>query len=400
MPDHPRSRGVYGTHFRFLSVAVGSSPLARGLLSITRAHRAAGGIIPARAGFTPIQTTQLGDIEDHPRSRGVYAENLRARAGEGGSSPLARGLQSELLRDGVRRRIIPARAGFTTVSDRPHTKPADHPRSRGVYVGISNLPTFSVRIIPARAGFTTPGPGVRGRSGDHPRSRGVYDSGPRTGAGSYGSSPLARGLQRIRAHRGDLLGIIPARAGFTWRSPSAPRQSPDHPRSRGVYAEEMRARAGEGGSSPLARGLRSSSRTGKRPARIIPARAGFTIRKSLGSFMTRDHPRSRGVYRHPCTGGGVREGSSPLARGLQMYALYSKPRDGIIPARAGFTYRIVRPVRQSEDHPRSRGVYPHRILPPNRHRGSSPLARGLRTWYLMMKYLGGIIPARAGFTFH
>ena len=30
--------------------------------------------------------------------------------------------------------------------------------------------------------------------------------------------------------------------------------------------------------------------------RIIPARAGFTLRKTITMCMVRDHPRSRGVY--------------------------------------------------------------------------------------------------------
>ena len=50
-----------------------------------------------------------------------------------------------------------------------------------------------------------------------------------------------------------------------------------------------------------------------------------------------DHPRSRGVYVMKNALEKGEEGSSPLARGLLMYALISKPRTGIIPARAGFT---------------------------------------------------------------
>ena len=50
-----------------------------------------------------------------------------------------------------------------------------------------------------------------------------------------GSSPLARGLLVSRQHRGPIVRIIPARAGFTEWSVSSAETGEDHPRSRGVY---------------------------------------------------------------------------------------------------------------------------------------------------------------------
>ena len=52
-----------------------------------------------------------------------------------------------------------------------------------------------------------------------------------------GSSPLARGLPALKSLEIDRAWIIPARAGFTGRTPSTRRAVPDHPRSRGVYLE-------------------------------------------------------------------------------------------------------------------------------------------------------------------
>ena len=54
-----------------------------------------------------------------------------------GSSPLARGLHSALLVRHGQFRIIPARAGFTISSNRPPLTHRDHPRSRGVYTGLT-----------------------------------------------------------------------------------------------------------------------------------------------------------------------------------------------------------------------------------------------------------------------
>ena len=51
---------------------------------------------------------------DHPRSRGVYDCRDSGGKDRAGSSPLARGLPAVKIFDAGARRIIPARAGFTT----------------------------------------------------------------------------------------------------------------------------------------------------------------------------------------------------------------------------------------------------------------------------------------------
>ena len=71
--------------------------------------------------------------------------------------------------------------------------------------------------------------------------------------------------------------IIPARAGFT---------------SGFAYS----ASGKDGGSSPLARGLRRRRMGSRKDRGIIPARAGFTMLRAWLSPSTWDHPRSRGVY--------------------------------------------------------------------------------------------------------
>ena len=50
------------------------------------------------------------------------------------------------------------------------------------------------------------------------------------------------------------------------------------------------------GSSPLARGLLALSGGTEGRVWIIPARAGFTIKERDGELISKDHPRSRGVY--------------------------------------------------------------------------------------------------------
>ena len=273
--DHPRSRGVYCGASRRVSLASGSSPLARGLLGVLRGSSDRPGIIPARAGFTSGVSSGLAAKRDHPRSRGVYMVPAVNTAPNPGSSPLARGLPGRLVVRRLGVRIIPARAGFTACA------------------------WFQVVMI-----------------ADHPRSRGVYLSRRRMRRMLRGSSPLARGLPHCTAPYTCSRGIIPARAGFTGGAPAESDGPGDHPRSRGVYPSFSAILSAVFGSSPLARGLRVRVLLFLVVVRIIPARAGFTGPGPRRRCPHRDHPRSRGVYIQSAVRTVADFGSSPLARGL------------------------------------------------------------------------------------
>ena len=284
--DHPRSRGVYMAATRALGAPAGSSPLARGLPPLARALGGAHGIIPARAGFTPTHTRMPRRRPDHPRSRGVYSRGCSWCASSAGSSPLARGLLSAAVMVVISWGIIPARAGFT------------------------------VALIDADAAYP-----------DHPRSRGVYGSQRPPAVAAAGSSPLARGLRGVAAD-----ALLPGG---------------DHPRSRGVYRAPLMCRGSVCGSSPLARGLPARADPGEDHHRIIPARAGFTGVAADALLPGGDHPRSRGVYTVGWTSSGAPGGSSPLARGLRSGSVRRRRRTRIIPARAGFTASPAAPTRTS-----------------------------------------------------
>ena len=172
-------------------------------------------------------------------------------------------------------------------------------------------------------------------------------------------------------------GIIPARAGFTPDRATKAAKTRDHPRSRGVY----RPLSGQGppvsGSSPLARGLPGPRTRRTRRRGIIPARAGFTPTIIREEHRLTDHPRSRGVYTAHFLDGITAAGSSPLARGLRPLRHRIRRRRRIIPARAGFTVTSWSITAWSADHPRSRGVYVWKLAIGCTFQGSSPLARGL-----------------------
>ena len=277
----------------------------------------------------------------------------------------------------VRNRIIPARAGFTSQWEYYDVNATDHPRSRGVYRtgrrrnhcregssplarGLRKALSRSYtgrRIIPARAGFTgAPGTRAPGDT-DHPRSRGVYAAWDGGVLALGGSSPLARGLRSFMMSSSSKRGIIPARAGFTTDICARKSSKKDHPRSRGVYHVQQHLWRSPVGSSPLARGLRIRIRIKEPVIRIIPARAGFTSSDTICWGSGKDHPRSRGVYRPGYEDGPSGLGSSPLARGLHRREGSAHGAGGIIPARAGFTRRTHPILPSGPDHPRSRGVY-------------------------------------------
>ena len=193
-----------------------------------------------------------------------------------------------------------------------------------------------------------------------------------------GSSPLARGLHGGRAYNSLLGGIIPARAGFTSSAASPVNSTRDHPRSRGVYRSQPTTGPQPLGSSPLARGLPHRPHGTHPHEGIIPARAGFTYGGKRATISLEDHPRSRGVYRTRERDASRGLGSSPLARGLLAAGVLCEQAPGIIPARAGFTVRWRRLRAFVWDHPRSRGVYSPSPSTCPGGSGSSPLARGLR----------------------
>ena len=187
-------RGVYHELGAVGFADAGSSPHARGLPRRCPGVQPRFRIIPACAGFTPVDSPGDFGYEDHPRMRGVYPPPTPPSASPCGSSPHARGLRALLLVLRLGPGIIPACAGFTGA------------RVRG---------TCSVS--------------------DHPRMRGVYSAVVSCGPSAVGSSPHARGLPRPVHHEDSLGRIIPACAGFTGPACLYTMDIKDHPRMRGVY---------------------------------------------------------------------------------------------------------------------------------------------------------------------
>ena len=181
--------------------------------------------------------------------------------------------------------------------------------------------TGATGIIPARAGSTRQTSPWCPSAGDHPRSCGEHYRRFGPIVILEGSSPLVRGARPHRHARLLRQGIIPARAGSTQRASPSSGCRGDHPRSCGEHS--------------------SASSSDMRCRWIIPARAGSTSRWSNRRVPIRDHPRSCGehVQAQHIHAAGV--GSSPLVRGARLQCLQSRQRQGIIPARAGSTARLI-----------------------------------------------------------
>ena len=232
----------------------------------------------------------------HPRSRGEHWDINSRIWGRPGSSPLARGTLLDELGLFLFLRLIPARAGNTWRYRHCREPRPAHPRSRGEHhhqrsltladVGSSPLArgtlVFSgflnagLRLIPARAGNTSIQRLSQCRTEAHPRSRGEHSSPLRSRRKRFGSSPLARGTRRHPNPCRRPGRLIPARAGNTTRPPDSETSGSAHPRSRGEHSAIIHEKPLMNGSSPLARGTLPGMHEIPVPSRLIPARAGNT----------------------------------------------------------------------------------------------------------------------------
>ena len=170
-----------------------------------------------------------------------------------------------------------------------------------------------------------------------------------------GSSPLARGPLNGSTAFKNAIGLIPARAGTTHRNRPPVRRRGAHPRSRGDHLKMSPTIFTPSGSSPLARGPLYLHAGGLDGEGLIPARAGTTFRSSRWSRKGWAHPRSRGDHGVIRCGLRVPWGSSPLARGPRTDCWRHRVGGGLIPARAGTTYPYGYLRVKYWAHPRSRG---------------------------------------------
>ena len=199
--------------------SAGSSPHTRGARHPFRNARRQLRIIPAYAGSTTTLRRPSRISWDHPRIRGEHDCSIYFTNFPTGSSPHTRGAQGDRRHPCAWVGIIPAYAGSTRNKPPiPSWKDGSSPHTRGARR--RGLPVRGgVGIIPAYAGSTACRRRCCSGTWDHPRIRGEHISPPSTAPALRGSSPHTRGALAGAAGEADPVGIIPAYAGSTCRSP-------------------------------------------------------------------------------------------------------------------------------------------------------------------------------------
>ena len=169
----------------------------------------------------------------------------------------------------------------------------------------------------------------------HPRPRGEHPPAVTHQRVLYGSSPPARGTREPVVRSCYSLRFIPARAGNTARPAPARCTTAVHPRPRGEHEALALAPGEPDGSSPPARGTPRPARPAVRGIRFIPARAGNTSPSGQLLGHVPVHPRPRGEHSFVSSSFSLFGGSSPPARGTRSTGHPLVPAYRFIPAQRG-----------------------------------------------------------------
>ena len=213
-----------------------------------------------------------------------------------------------------------------------------------------------VGLIPACAGSTHRSPGPRYITAAHPRMRGEHCRAERGSCLRSGSSPHARGALRYLVLICVSPRLIPACAGST--------------------AAWFAVTGVETGSSPHARGAPGRCRDLHVLPGLIPACAGSTPPPGTAHTGPGAHPRMRGEHRFVDPAPMGTEGSSPHARGALGELEVEGRSGGLIPACAGSTLDFTGMWSPRGAHPRMRGEHLATTAHLGGVWGSSPHARG------------------------
>ena len=223
---------------------------------------------------------------------------------------------------------------------------------------VAHLCDAGDRFIPAGAGNTSGSTSWEYSVSVHPRGRGEHVDRSKSGALVYGSSPRARGTRSTTIFSQIRRAV--------------------HPRGRGEHQPVISVDEIQHGSSPRARGTPCVGFDSAADWRFIPAGAGNTSRGYDRQKSGAVHPRGRGEHR------------------LDDSKIDLDQR--FIPAGAGNTGTRCQSGTGCSVHPRGRGEhYGHRWTSAI-DGGSSPRARGTRHQLNPPHHHNRFIPAGAGNT--
>ena len=194
------------------------------------------------------------------------------------------------------------------------------------------------------------------------------------------------------------LGLIPAWAGKTWARGGPPRGRRAHPRVGGENVADVRVARSAEGSSPRGRGKLSRDFDPGVTRGLIPAWAGKTVGLLRPMPQPWAHPRVGGENQPNESYEASVTGSSPRGRGKPAHACVDQDSVGLIPAWAGKTMSAHRGARRRSAHPRVGGENAQRGFQPRLREGSSPRGRGKPLFGPFGLSGGRLIPAWAGKT--
>ena len=176
---------------------------------------------------------------------------------------------------------------------------------------------------------------MAGITADHPRPCGEKF---REGVGqtqSEGSPPPMRGKVAFTLPIRCDARITPAHAGKSLKKSCTRARWEDHPRPCGEKIPDKRLDSVTPGSPPPMRGKGQCGALESSYVRITPAHAGKRLSRASCTYMRQDHPRPCGEKRegrHPL---GVGLGSPPPMRGKGAINGWEDTTIGITPAHAG-----------------------------------------------------------------
>ena len=169
----------------------------------------------------------------------------------------------------------------------------------------------------------------------YPRWRGETENATAETVDSEGLSPLARGNLLDLAGVTARAGPIPAGAGKPRLAMMKQTEAGAYPRWRGETRRERIELPRPGGLSPLARGNRPPTPSGRHWRGPIPAGAGKPLSDAFNAMACRAYPRWRGETREQRQRRARGQGLSPLARGNHVLRVAQIRHLGPIPAGAG-----------------------------------------------------------------
>ena len=213
-----------------------------------------------------------------------------------------------------------------------------------------------------------------------------------------GSSPRGRGKLHVRDREPGYCRLIPARAGKTIKFVLAIVVAPAHPRAGGENERRPFAKSLPAGSSPRGRGKPEIALDEARTEGLIPARAGKTGPPARRPRPPAAHPRAGGENRFAGYIKRTAKGSSPRGRGKRAGRARSCLAGRLIPARAGKTVCILCARCRGWAHPRAGGENTCGLARADIVEGSSPRGRGKHAALLEGHVAVRLIPARAGKT--